>query len=410
MATRCRLRFRLPSGSRRAYHCRTSPSTRRIAATDGITLMPLRVDYQGGQLEFDADANRLIAAWEGPPDASAEGVVDRIRLALEAPLDFPPLRRVVVPGDRVVIPFDRSLPEAATILGEIAAILREVEVESITVVIDGREPIAGDLPLPEGITLEIHDPSDRESLSYLATTEAGRRIYINRIVSDADCVIPVGRLGYDETLDVRGPWSVIEPGLGDATYPTPSLLASRRQKVEGSEEPTEVSWLLGSQFQIAGVPGRGGLLHLIAGETSAIRVRGAAMLDASWLFTLEDRADLVIAGIGGPGRKATVTDFIAGFRTALRAVARGGKLALLTALDLATIREALRGPTLPRGDLEKALAWADVYLMSTSPADDIENLGMIAFDRPAQAAKLAASAHSLVTITQADRTRTALLS
>jgi hypothetical protein len=372
--------------------------------------MSLRVDYQGGQLEFVADADRLIAAWAGPADADASDQADRIRSALEAPLDFPPLRQVVVPGDRVVIPFDPSLPAASVILGKIATILGEVGVESMIAMIDGRETASRDLAIPTGMTLEIHDPSDRTTLAYLATTEAGRRIYLNRLVADADCVIPVGRLGYDERIGARGPWSVIEPGLGDATYPAVSLLAPLRAKVEGSEEPTEVSRLLGSQFQIAGVAGRSGLLELIAGEASSVQIRGAAALDAAWLFNLDDRADLVIAGIGGPDRLATPADLVAGFRTALRAVNRGGKIALLTDLDLVAIREALRGPTLPGGDLEKALAWADVYLLSKAAADDVEDLGLLAIDRPSQAAKLAASAHSLVTISQADRTRTALLS
>ncbi len=367
--------------------------------------MRLRVDYQDGELEFDADPDRLVAKWDGPADAPASPR-DRIRQALEAPLDFPPLSQVIVPGDKVVIPFDPSLPEAAIILDEMASVFRRVGVESVSVVINGRAP-RGDFALPDGLTLTIHDPSDRKTLAYLANTQAERRIYLQQLLVEADCVIPVGRLGYDETLDVIGPWSVIEPGLGDVTVPTASLLANRPEKVEGSEEPTEVSWLLGCLFQIAGVPGRTGLLELIAGETSAIRIRGAAILDREWLFPFEDRADLVIAGIGGPGRKATASDFLDGLRTALKAVARGGKVALLTQLDLATIRDAVKRSGLPRGDFERALAWADVYLMSSAGGDDIEDLGMIAIDRPSQAAKLAASAHSLITIGQADRTRAA---
>jgi hypothetical protein len=125
----------------------------------------------------------------------------------------------------------------------------------------------------------------------------------------------------------------------------------------------------------------------------------------AWELRLDDRVDLVIAGLGGPGRPATADDFLDGLRHALRVVRRGGKVALLTRLDLATLTQAARSELIPRGDWEKALAWADVYLASSGPGDEVDELGMIPLDRPEQATRLAAMAPSLVTIGQADRAR-----
>ena len=58
-------------------------------------------------------------------------------------------------------------------------------------------------------------PGIAAGLAYLAATKEGRRIYLNRLLTDADVVIPVGRLGYDPILGHRGPWSVLFPELSD---------------------------------------------------------------------------------------------------------------------------------------------------------------------------------------------------
>ena len=53
---------------------------------------------------------------------------------------------------------------------------------------------------PAGVTFRTHDPDDRANLAYLATTAGGRRVYLDRDLTDADFVLPVGRLAYDPLL------------------------------------------------------------------------------------------------------------------------------------------------------------------------------------------------------------------
>lgn len=369
--------------------------------------MRLRVEYHDGLLEFDAPDDRLVAAFS-PPMRPEGDPRERIRNALESPIDYPPLRQVVVPGDRVVIPLDTSLPDASLVLATIAEILGEVGVESVATIVDGRRPRAAEIALPGGVELIVHDPTERESLAYLSSTTEGRRIYLNRRLADADCVVPVGRIGPDDALGLSGPWSVIDPGLSDVDPSQRSLLAPARPDPVALGESLEVSWLLGGQFQVGGIPADSGLLHVVAGLTGSVRDRGSALLDESWGFAVDDQADLVIAGIGGPGRPPSADDLLDGLRQALRLVRRGGKIALLSRLGIDTIREALRSPSLPRGDWEKALARADVYLASSADADDLDELGLIPLDRPEQAARLAASVPSFLALSQADRTRSTI--
>ena len=369
--------------------------------------MRLRVEYSDGCLEFEGAEDRLVAAFAPPLGLPVDGLRGRILRAFESPIDYPPLRQVVVPGDRVVIPIDPSLPGASVVLAAMSEVLGGVGVESIAAIVDGREGGRRDLCLPPGVELVVHDPSERESLAYLASTSAGRRIYLNRRLADADCVIPVGRIGPDEALGVRGPWSMIDPGLSDVPPAPLSLLAPPGAATARIEESLEVSWLLGSQFQVGGIPGETGLLHFLCGQTTAVRDRGAELVEEAWSFAVDDRADLVIGGLGSPDRAASADDLIEGLRNALRVVRRGGRVALLSRLPIETVREAVHSPSLPRGDWEKAMAWADVYLATSAEPDEVEEFGLIPLDRAEQAAKLAAMAPSYVTISQVDRARSA---
>ena len=115
--------------------------------------------------------------------------------------------------------------------------------------------------------MAVHDPDDRSQLAYLATTKEGRRVYLSRHLTDADLVVPVGRIGFDPILDYCGPWSVLFPGLASreilrgASKPAPR----RRRCPPGEaaarsnrEESLEVSWLLGTQFHVGVIVGAHG--------------------------------------------------------------------------------------------------------------------------------------------------------
>ena len=369
--------------------------------------MRIQVESQAGTIGFEVQADRLVAAWPGPPESPEGDLAPRVRAALEASIDYPPLRSVVVPGDRVVVPFDLGWPEAPTFLAEVAAVLRDVGVESIKAIVDGRRPDRPTLPLPEGVELVVHDPEDRESLAYLASTAADRRVYLHRLVADADCVVPIGRIGFDPAFGVAGPWTTIEPGLSDKEPPGISLLApaERPASALALAEAIEVAWLLGCQYQVGAIAGRTGILEVLAGQTDAILARGTSRLESAWSFEADDQADLVVVGVGSPERAGSPRDLVAAVRRGLRCVRRGGKLVVLSGLDSEALAEAVRGDLVPRGDWAKAFARADLYLASAATPDEAENLGFTALDRPEQAGKLAATAPSVIAFGQADRAR-----
>jgi nickel-dependent lactate racemase len=257
-----------------------------------------------------------------------------------------------------------------------------------------------------GIALVEHDPSERSGLAYLSTTKEGRRIYLNRHITDADVVIPVGRLGYDPVLGYRGPWSLIFPGLSDqqtkASYragissdPTDRITPPARL-----DESFEVSWLLGSQFHLGLVPGDSAVAEAFAGLAEAVRDEGIRSVNRLWCVQAPVRVQCVVAGIGGPGRETGIGELVDGLVTASRLVSQGGKIVALSRARgaigpslqrLIAAGEAREAPAALRGHdddvdsvlgrrLARVLAWADVYLQSGLDRQVVEDLYMIPFD------------------------------
>jgi hypothetical protein len=397
--------------------------------------MQVRVTFHDEGLALEVPADALVGEWQAPagiPPAELHRVVTE---ALESPRDFPPLRSAVVPGDHVVIALGSELPGASTLVAAIASTLTSagVEPDAITVVAVPGASDGESIEVPPRATLEHHDTEDRARLAYLASTKAGRRIYLNRVLTDADFVIPVGRLAHDELYGGSGPWRVLFPGLSD----TATLQYYRSRHAEpphnrsnlaaASSESIEVSWLLGCQLQIGVVPGRAGAVEeVVAGSAAAVLDQGAQAIDRRFSLRAESRAELLIAGVSSSGGRAGWNQLARAIASATRLTQHGGKIVALSRARGATIGPAMkrlievddprRGASALKGHetdpdypaalaLARALAWADVYLLSELDRDTIEALSIIPLDRPEEAKRLASMAGSCLVVSDADLVR-----
>jgi nickel-dependent lactate racemase len=398
--------------------------------------MQVSVDFQDESLALELPGEALVGRWDGPPGIESADAAAALRRVLEHPVDFPPVGQMVVPGDRVAIALDSTLGRVDTVLHVLAELLRAsgVNHRDVTVVAtpNGRVTLPADLP--QGMTLHTHNPAESGGMAYLATTREGRRIYLNRYLTDADVVIPVGRLGYDPILGYRGPWSLLFPGLGDqesaASYrhrltdDPPGRIAPRIRL----EEPFEVSWLLGTQFHLGLLPGVSGLVEAVAGLAEPVRDRGIQSVDENWLFQPPARAECVVAGIGASGMDAGIAELVEGLVTASRLVTHGGRIVALSRasgsigpslsrlVDSGDARDAaaaLRGheadPDSVAGRrLAQVLAWADVYLLSGLDRQLVEDLSMVHVDHLDDARRLVSRSHSCLLVSRADLTRAAV--
>ena len=397
--------------------------------------MHVSVDFENERLDLEVPDERVVAAWNAPVGLDGPHELAAIRDAIERPWEFPPLRQMIVPGDRVTIAFDPTIARPQPILAVLGQTLTEsgIEPEDLTVL----SPSAGgarlEAALPAGATLVVHDPGERSQLAYLAATKAGRRIYLNRAMSDADVVIPVGRLGYDPIMGYRGPWSVIFPELSERA----AIYAHRGQYLDLAHEPKlararasldesfEVSWLLGCQFHLGIVPGSSGLVTVVAGKESAVREQGIAAVDSSWTLEADSRCRAGCGrdrrtGHGGDDRRLAEEPGDSmppgpawGQDRGLVARAGGrrpGGWSLIDADDPKKRADALRGHEgdddyLAARRVVQALAWADVFVLSGLSSEVVEELSLIPLENPEQARRLVAKSGSCSFVTRAELTR-----
>jgi nickel-dependent lactate racemase len=318
----------------------------------------MRIAIRQGRREVELElAGHLVGRFTGPEPL--RDPADSVREALEHPFSFPPLRRALTPGDRLALLVDENLPDLAGLLVPLLDHITSADVaaESITIICPTTTPQAWIDELPERheeIHIEVHDPKDRRRLSYLATTSAGRRLYLNRAVVDADQLVVLSERRYDLRLGYGGGEGAVFPALADESALTAAKVL--RTEVPGEkpwplrQEAIEVSWLLGQPFHVQAIASRdGGVAHVIAGAADACRA-AERLLDRSWRPKIPRRADTVIVSLTGDPSDHTFDDLARAVVSAARVVRPEGRIVLLadTAPDLGPARETLLRADEPR--------------------------------------------------------------
>ena len=284
-----------------------------------------------------------------PPAPPLSDVRAAVAEAIAGPLEYPPLSRAIIPADRIVLCLEEGVPRAPEIVAAAvdALVAAGVDPAGITVL-----RTAGDLAcgapdpcdllsasLRGQVRLLTHDPADRDRLAYLAASDRGGPILLNRAIVEADVVLPVGCLDH--------PGSAAYCGIHAAVFPTFSdeRTQSRFRRLESHDarrirrrprvqECDEVGWLLGLNFTIQVVPGPGDeVLHVVAGESAAVRRHGTERYETAWDAPVRGRAALVVAAIQGPAPYQTWRNLGRALDAAISLVEPGGAIAVCCELS-----------------------------------------------------------------------------
>ena len=383
-------------------------------------------------LRYGADSSVHLEFAEGvrpeecgtPKGSPLDDLAAAAAAALGEPLDYPSLARSTTPGDRVVVTLERALPQAAQITAAVvhALVAAGVEPDGISVLrteagVDSGEenPIGRIEPaIAQRLRLLTHDPASRRELAYLAASEGGEPILLNRLLTDADLVLPIGCVRAERTAGYFGIHSSIFPEFSD--LPTQSrfrrtecLRDEHRLHRDLAEEVRHVAWLLGINFTIQLVPAGGdGVLHVVAGQSDSVHRRSRELYQAAWACQVARRASLVVAAIEGGPQQQTWENLGNTLETAGNIVEEGGAIAVCCDLAVrpgpavqrmvaarsreAVLRQIRRdGPTdaLPAAQLSKALDRDRVYLLSRLEPSLVEELDMTPVAGPEELARLA---------------------
>ena len=377
-----------------------------------------------GDFTLTVRPDQIRGTAPSPPGCDPAAVPQVIREALLAPSTSPKLESVVVPGDRVAIALDPAAPGWSPILREMLACLRDGGVASVDVI--APEPCDG---LPEGATLHVHDPADREGMAYLATTSLDSRVYLNRRLVDADVVLALGRVSNDPALGTRGPWNAVFPDLGDAprqysTRPRDPGKADFERAAAG-KEALEVNWLLGSCFQVGVIPGVTGVAKVLAGDPRTLEGLANRRHRELWTIKSPEPVGLFVGGVGESGTLASWDDFALAIRAGQRFLSPGGTLVIVARFghelgpalqrvvghaESAKSARALKGAEAePDFEAARALRAAldscRICLLSDWPDEVVTDLGMVALDSPKDVQNVVTKAETCLIVSRAEQVR-----
>ncbi|HZZ26869.1 MAG TPA: lactate racemase domain-containing protein [Pirellulales bacterium] len=374
---------------------------------------------QNLRLEIDPDA--LVADCLPPPGMNQADTVNAAARAAQSPLDFPPLCQATVPGDRVVIALGPDVPQAAEVVAAIVPELlaggnapAHISVLQAPISFSAHQPRGesgcahdprNSLPadLRETVKWITHHPSEQGEMSYLAADAQGAPLYLNRLLCDADLVVPVGclRLHYSNSLNGEaGLWNdSIYPTFGDRNtldhFSANGVPLTVGQVAHRHRQVDQVAWLLGIQITAQVIPGNGErAFRVLAGTPEAVFLQGHALCRSAWQQQVPQRAGLVVAGIGGGSAFQTWNHVGRALEAALRVVSEGGAIVLCTQLnepwgpalkllasstDLAATQALLRKQRSADAALARRMAElverASVYLLSALPEESVSPLG-----------------------------------
>jgi nickel-dependent lactate racemase len=374
-----------------------------------------------------------------PTAAPLADMAATLRQVLREPLEYPSLAASTTPGDRVVIAMDCHLPQFAQIAATIVDCLLEAGVQADGIAMlfppteanqPNNDPAAQwevEFGMRAGAQVKTyrHNPYDRRGLAYLASGRSGEPILLNRLLHEADLVLPVGCLCPETTAGYFGPHGVVFPAFSDArtiarfraSQRRPSHMLARRRLIA---EVNEVAWLLGINFTIQVIPGPGeSILNILAGQSEAVSRLGRSEYRAAWTTPPVPRAKLVIAAISGGPSQQTWSNLGRAINAAVALVEPGGVVAICCELatepgpavqwlaEYQTRRRKLGGRELDHApDLYSAAAiiaaleHSRLYLLSRLDPTFVRRLHITPVDA-AQLAQLARNAPSCVLLSNA---------
>ncbi|RLB89915.1 MAG: nickel-dependent lactate racemase [Deltaproteobacteria bacterium] len=300
----------------------------------------------------------LVGENLSPPTDLAAAYKD----ALDHPIDSPPLREIVNPGETVAIAVsditrvwqhnELTLPILIDHLNEAG-----IADKDITVIIAvGAHRQNTQAELEELCTTKIcnrvrvvnHNAWDTENMVYYGKTSRGTEVSFNRIVAEADRVILTGGVIYHYMVGYGGGRKSIMPGvsslqtiqqshmwamgkcLGDGSNP---LAANMKTAGNPShEDMMEVAAFLKADFIINVVPNLDGdITGIFTGNWISAWQKATQLVDKIFGVAIEEQADIVIASAGGYPKDINLYQSQKTIDNAVYAMKKGGVAIILAA-------------------------------------------------------------------------------
>lgn len=354
---------------------------------------PLRFPVGNSTWAVDVPADKRVSVTRADVAAPTASPTDLMRAALADPVGLHiPLRHALTPDDRVALVLDDRLPHLHELLAVLLAEVQagQVPLSNVTVVLPptASEEWVDDLPDDLGdIHVETHDPTDVKKVAYLGPTPAGRMVYLNRTVVEAEFVIVLSGRRFAPFGGYDGAEASLFPALSNAeTLGGVSTAATRKEEAE------RVAFQLGTPFYVQVIEGEGDTVAEVVAGIGGVTTDGRKRQKARWGCRVSEPADLVIVGVAG-GRVG-MGEFAVAARNGRKCLTDGGRLVVLTdATD--SVVSARR----PWGED------AQVFVGSGWDEEKVEALGANRLGSERELARLIAAAERVIVLPDAYKMR-----
>lgn len=353
------------------------------------------------------DIPRADAISIGPssmPMIPRQEVAGWVRHALSSPLDFPDLASSTVPGDMVVLAIQYGIPLVQNVVQGALDALGHAGIESSSITVLITSQFAADSAalrelkevIRDSAKLVIHSAEDDE-LALLGITNSERLLRLNRVLCDADLVIPIGVTKSPERTDVVD--SLLAAFSDTQTLrrfhsPLSHETDATRQKLE--HEVAECLWMLGVNLTLQVVPGpRSEIATVYCGTPEGVQRAAQETFHELWAQGVEARSDLVMASIVGDSAQQTWQNVSRALSLAEELLEPGGAIAICTEMatrpgpsvnrlqdapDLMEVERKLLKDDFPDSlsalTLCRSLQRGTVYLKSRLDPSLVESLGL----------------------------------
>lgn len=317
--------------------------------------------YGKEELSFGIPDGQLICEVLGKEYPPLADPVEAVKNAITRPIDSPPLREVVRPGEKIALTvsditrawqrMDLVLP---TILDEINAAGVPDENITVLIVVGGHRKnteeefrvLCGE-EVCRRVRVLNHDAWDEDNMVYLGKTSRGTEVSINRIVAEADRLIMTGGIIYHYMVGYGGGRKSVLPGcssiktirqnhlwalgpnMGDGS--NPNSISGKTKGNECHEDMMEIAAFVKPDFIINMVPTPSGqYAGVFAGNWVSAWQEGTKLVDEIYGVDIPEKADIVITTAGGFPKDINLYQTGKTMDNACYAVKRGGVVILLS--------------------------------------------------------------------------------
>jgi len=326
-----------------------------------MAMKEFRLKYGKKEVTFKVPEDQLLYEITGRDVNPVPDLKSAYRYALEHPIDSPPLREVVKPGEKVAITVsditrawqktDQTLPILMETLNEAG-----VADENITIII----AVGGHRQNTEEECIGLcgkevcrrakvvnHNAWHTDNMVYLGKTAGGTEVSVNKIIQEVDKLILTGGVVYHYMVGYGGGRKSILPGIASigtiqqhhmfamgpelGTGINPHTAPKITRGNEAHEEMMEIAALVKPDFIVNIVPNlEDEIAGIFAGNWVSAWLEATRLVDEMCGVEIEEEADIVIATAGGYPKDINLYQSAKTMDNARYAMKKGGAAIILS--------------------------------------------------------------------------------